>query len=178
MSDQTTTPPLPPTRRIVTSHNPQSQAIIQHDSQIPAQPAGHGIFLTSLWSTPSLPPRTTPDFDSDSNTDMGLAETGLANNGTICRIVDFPPRSTASTAMMHRTMTLDYIYCVKGSVVLVLDDGSRTVLREGDVAVQQATMHAWANEGDEWARLVCVLIAAEPPVVQGKELQTEVPFQL
>ena len=106
---------------------------------------------------------------------MGLVETGLSNNGTIFRIVDFPPKSNG---MVHRSMTLDYIYVVKGEVVLTLDDGSRTVVREGEVVVQQGTMHGWDYETDGWARLLCILIAAEPPVVEGQQLQAEVSFQI
>lgn len=80
--------------------------------------------------------------------------------------------------MVHRSMTLDYIFVVEGEIVLTLDDGSRTTVKKGEMVVQQATMHGWDNETDQWTRLLCVLIAAKAPVVEGKVLSSEVPFQV
>lgn len=161
--------PLPEIRRIVTGHNKETKAIIQRDGLIKARRAGHGPVISRIWSSEDLPPNV------NSDNDLGLVETGLSNKGTICRIVDFPP---SSTGMVHRSMTLDYIYVLKGEVVLTLDDGSRTTVKEGEIVVQQATMHGWDNETDTWARLLCILIAAHPPLIQGKELHEDVPFQI
>ena len=53
-------------------------------------------------------------------------------------------------------------HCIvaKGSVVLGLDEGSRVTLNEGDVVVQQSTMHNWCNETDQWARLYGMMVPA------------------
>ena len=59
---------------------------------------------------------------------------------------------------MHRTQTIDYAIVVKGTVVLVLDDGERRVLNEGDVVVQRGTSHSWRNESKDWARTYFVVI--------------------
>lgn len=171
MPQQSPQQPLPQVRRIVTGHNANVQAIIQQDSLMSARPAEHGPYITRLWSSNELPPNP----NASTGRDMGLVETGLSNNGTICRIVDFPPKSKG---MVHRSMTLDYIYCVQGEAVLVLDDGSRTAVQAGELVVQQATMHGWDNETGDWARLLCILIRAEPPVVEGRQLAAEVPFQI
>lgn len=161
--------PLPPVRRLVTGHNSQGKAIVCRDGEIQATKAGHGPFLTRIWSSSELPP------DVNSTDDLGLVDTGLANNGTICRIVDFPPNSVG---MVHRSITLDYIYVLEGEVTLTLDDGSKTKVRKGEIVVQQGTMHGWDNETSDWARLLCILIAAKLPIVSGKELKAEVPFQI
>jgi quercetin dioxygenase-like cupin family protein len=113
--------------------------------------------------------------DVNSADDLGLVDTGMSNNGTIVRIVDFPPKSLG---LVHRSITLDYIFVMKGSVTLVLDDGSRTQVHAGECVVQQATMHSWDNESDDWARLLCVLIASQKPVVQGRALDKHVPFNV
>ncbi|KAL4960227.1 cupin domain-containing protein [Aspergillus stella-maris] len=168
---QPTNQPLPPIRRIVTGHNNETKATIQLDSQNNARQAGHGPYITRLWASNEVP----ADLNVTATSDMGLLETGLSNNGSICRIVDFPPKSKG---MVHRSMTLDYIYVVEGEVVLTLDDESRTVVGKGEVVVQRATMHGWDNEADSWARLLCILIAAEKPVVEGRLLDAEVPFQI
>lgn len=161
--------PLPSTRRVVTSHNDDAKAIISHDSRINGRQTAHGPCIQLLWSSESLPP------DVNGGQDQGLADTGLSNDGTIVRIVDFPPKSQG---MVHRSMTLDYIFVLKGQVVLTLDDRSRTVVKENEAVIQQAAMHGWDNETDDWARLLCVLIKAQPPVVNGKELGSEIPFQV
>jgi quercetin dioxygenase-like cupin family protein len=45
-----------------------------------------------------------------------------------------------------------------GTVVLVLDDGSETALAAGEVVVQRGTNHAWANPGEDTARMAFVLV--------------------
>lgn len=65
---------------------------------------------------------------------------------------------TVRHPMMHKTETLDVIILVKGAVDLILDEGEPTSLKPGDVVIQRATNHAWANRGEETALLVAVLI--------------------
>jgi quercetin dioxygenase-like cupin family protein len=59
---------------------------------------------------------------------------------------------------MHRTETVDYGVVLRGELTLVLDDGSETPLRQGDVVVQRGTDHAWVNPTDEPAQMVFVLV--------------------
>ncbi|KAJ9156146.1 Cupin domain-containing protein [Pleurostoma richardsiae] len=158
--------PLPSTRRIVTAHNDKAKAVIARDGLIHGKQTPHGPWIQLLWSSPCLPP------DINTIQDMGLVDTGLANNGTIVRVVDFPPRSTG---ISHRSTTLDYIFVLKGEIVLTLDDGSRTLVKENEAVVQQATMHSWDNETEQWARLLCILIASQEPVVNGVVLGKDVP---
>jgi hypothetical protein len=63
----------------------------------------------------------------------------VAKSGTVCRMVDFSPEYVC---LMHRTQSLDFGIVVEGEVDMLLDDGSSTRLKRGDVAVQRATMHA------------------------------------
>lgn len=70
---------------------------------------------------------------------------------------------------MHRTQSLDYGIVTEGSVIMVLDDGSRTLMRRGDVAVQRGTMHAWQNASQtEWARMTFILQDVQPLIVGGQ----------
>ncbi|GLI78467.1 hypothetical protein PoHVEF18_006782 [Penicillium ochrochloron] len=75
--------PLPTIRRLVTDHDSQGKAIVWKDDRIKASQAEHGPFLTRIRSSSELPP------DVNTADGLGLVDTGLANNGTICRIVDF-----------------------------------------------------------------------------------------
>ena len=161
--------PLSPIRRVVTSHNEEGQAIIWRDSELRGKLASHGNGVTLLWSTDSHPAEIV------STTDMGQAETGLVNNGSVLRIVDFPPHAAGR---LHRSISLDYIVVLKGSVVLSLDDGSRTTVNEGDLVIQQATMHAWENENEGWARILCILMPAKAPTIEGVALDAHTPFRV
>ena len=55
-----------------------------------------------------------------------------------------------------------------------LEDGSKTLMRLGDVAVQRATLHSWKNPSkDMWARMVFILQAAQPiKGISDKETET------
>ena len=61
---------------------------------------------------------------------------------------------------MHLTRTVDYALVLEGEVVAILDD-SQTVMRAGDVLIQRATNHAWANRSGSNARIAFVLIDGE-----------------
>ncbi|MEV5501189.1 cupin domain-containing protein [Nonomuraea fuscirosea] len=70
---------------------------------------------------------------------------------------------------MHTTDSLDYVLIVSGEATLELDDGERTVLRAGDVVVQNGTRHAWRNHSTQPCTIVGVAIGADrithhPPV--------------
>ena len=64
------------------------------------------------------------------------------------------------------------IFQVLGKLILVLDDGSETLIENpGDVVIQRGNMHAWRNPGPGVARWVSVLVDAEPAAVDGKPLE-------
>ena len=65
---------------------------------------------------------------------------------------------TSRHPMMHKTETLDVIILVRGAVDLILDEDDPVSLKPGDVVIQRATNHAWANREEETALLVAVLI--------------------
>ena len=104
-----------------------------------------------------------------------------SRNGTILRIIDFPPepadpaerdrriRATFGGIYkdaqhdgrkhpgMHKTDTVDYAIVLEGEIWSVMDEGE-TLMRAGDVLVQRGTNHAWANRSDKTARIAFVLI--------------------
>lgn len=155
--------PLPPTRRVVTTHSDRGQAIIARDSYIATEVLPHGVGAL-IWKSDTSP------ADVNSLDDKGWVEDAFVNNGSTVRIVDLPP---GAVGKFHRSLSLDYIIIQKGAVVLKLDDGSRTTVNQGGFVVQQATMHGWSNESDGWARMLCIMLPANAPVVGGKELQWE-----
>lgn len=62
---------------------------------------------------------------------------------------------------MHTTPTVDYSILLSGEVWLILEDGSETLIKAGDVVIQNGTRHAWHNKGAEPAVLAAVLIGAK-----------------
>lgn len=75
---------------------------------------------------------------------------------------------------MHRTVSLDYGVVLSGSVELVLDSGETREMQCGDMSIQRGTMHAWRNMSKtEWARMMYVLLEANPIKIEGKELDED-----
>jgi hypothetical protein len=60
----------------------------------------------------------------------------------------------------HTTRTIDFDCLLEGELTLILDEG-QVRLERGDCVVQQATRHAWKNQGDKSALLLAVLYQPE-----------------
>lgn len=118
-----------------------------------------------------------PDLNDDADVkahDILLSSGSLGlmvPGGTVIRQVDFAPGYECA---MHRTQSLDFGIVTEGSAIMILDDGSETLMKRGDVAVQRATMHAWRNASStEWCRMTFVLQDIKPLVVAGKEMEED-----
>jgi mannose-6-phosphate isomerase-like protein (cupin superfamily) len=167
-----------PVRRVVTGHDAQGKAIVIMDGEAPNQKVRQtGIVSTLLWVTDESP------ADISGSADRAAREIGVPPpaNGSILRVVDFPPESAGGTkvdnaailremgvsnsgapvrhAHMHRTRSIDYAFVLSGEIDMLLDD-SEVHLRAGDILVQQGTNHAWVNNGREVCRIAFVLIDA------------------
>ena len=115
------------------------------------------------------------DVDVTTHRDL-VASGGLKitnSNGSVCRFVDIAPGIVPN---MHRTQSIDYGVVIEGEVVMELDDGSKTLLKQGDVVVQRGTMHGWQNASEtDWARMMFVLLESQPILVDGKSLKEDAP---
>ena len=170
-------------RRVVTGHDERGRSIIARDGPAPSVleiAAMPGLVLSDLWETASAP--------ADNRDPRDGAERPVhlepAPQGTIFRIVDFPPdsawRATAdrkeafaqvgaahttddssADAMMHKTASVDYAIVLEGEIWAVMEDGE-TKLRAGDVLVQRGTNHSWSVRGDIPARVAFILVGADP----------------
>jgi quercetin dioxygenase-like cupin family protein len=126
---------------------------VLQDGPAPRSHAVPGATFHEVWSTRATPAPVAATEPREP-TERPLVTSPDAN-GTIIRIVDLGPRSRSP---MHRTESIDYGIVLAGEVTLVLDDGSETELRAGDVVVQRGTDHAWINPTDEPARMAFVLV--------------------
>jgi mannose-6-phosphate isomerase-like protein (cupin superfamily) len=107
---------------------------------------------------------------------------------TVLLVVDFPPESVMMSADFdaeasfreqsehspglielfepdspgfHTTPTVDYFILLDGELHLELDNGEETLVKAGDVVIQNATRHAWHNRTNKPARFVVTLIGAD-----------------
>lgn len=175
--------PVIRTRRVITGHRADGTAIIVADGPAPnakVRQAAGGLVSTLLWVTRETPADISGS-DDRADCDIGVAP---PPNGSILRIVDFPPLPEAGHGLdnaailkemgvaptgapprspfMHRTKSIDYAIVMSGEIVMLLDD-SEVHLKTGDVLIQQGTNHAWENRSGENCRIAFVLIDAKEP---------------
>jgi len=158
----------------ITTHNGSGQATLHSSekAQATAYPE-HNFAATTLYTTSAMPVSLSEDIDIELHEDLLLSgKLGVVMpKGTVCRLADFAP---GSVGFMHRTQSLDYGIVLEGNVIMELDDGSRTPMTRGDVAIQRGTMHAWSNASQtEWARVLFVLQDCQPLIVNGKRFKED-----
>jgi quercetin dioxygenase-like cupin family protein len=78
-------------------------------------------------------------------------------DGTVFRFVEYQPGVAPRN---HRTETVDYAIVISGELEMELD-GTSVRLRQGDVLVQQNTIHNWVNRGSKPCVIAFVLVAAK-----------------
>jgi hypothetical protein len=170
-------------RRVVTGLDADNKAIVVFDSRLTLAPGPYGLNSLNLWITDSYPAGFS--FKDDPATKpIGISP---PDNGTKFRVVEFPPldpetekkmepnflqKSVGDRApakglavthpLMHRTRSVDYAVVLSGEIDLMLDD-TVVHLKPGDVAIQQATNHAWINRGTQPCRILFVLMDAKQP---------------
>lgn len=176
-------PPVQPTvRRVITTLDNTGKAIVMSDGPVVLRPERSRNPVGDLWITGKAP------ADFSWTTDRAATPVGLTppTNGTIFRVVDFPPvtpdmdKLDVNTMMkvvgehapkrglppkhpmMHRTRSLDYALVMSGEIDMMLDQDT-VHLKAGDVVVQQATNHAWLNRGKVPARVAFILIDSQEP---------------
>jgi hypothetical protein len=170
-------------RRVVTTHDAEGRSTFLMDGLAPnvkEMASMPGLALTDLWETKGAPADNAGAAD---NADRPV-RLEPPRNGTILRIVEFPPDSQwrrgadpreafdsigaghaadrrSSDPMMHKTATVDYIIVLKGEIYAIMENGE-TLLRAGDILVQRGTNHSWSVRGTEPCIVAAVLVSAAP----------------
>ena len=179
---------LPPLRRVVCSIDARGKSVVSDDGPPPAVRAINrpGYRSRNIWSTWQSPAKL--DEPDRTREIPGLMP---PVNGTVLKYIDFPPegkeivddkvvpasgpplkerglrRFTDSPIHpgMHETDTIDYAIVLKGEIYAIMDKGE-TLMKQGDVLIQRATSHAWANRSDEPCRVLFILV--DGPRKEGK----------
>ena len=170
-------------RRVLTGHDADGKSTFLADGPAPnvkEMASMPGLALTDLWETKGAPARNEGAAD---NADRPVRLEPPAN-GTILRIVEFPPDNAwrgrtdgregfdsigaghaqdahSSDPMMHKTATVDYIIVLKGEIHAIMDKGE-ALLKAGDILVQRGTNHSWSVRGSEPCIIAAVLVSAAP----------------
>lgn len=170
-------------RRVVTGHDAGGRSTFLFDGEagnVKEMASMPGLALTDLWETGAAPANNAGDKDAAARP----VRLEPPKNGTILRVVEFPPDSawrnqadagaafksigaghakdkTSADPMMHKTSTVDYIIVLKGEIYAVMESGE-TLLRAGDILVQRGTNHSWSVRGDEPCIIAAVLVSAKP----------------
>ena len=163
-----------PTRRIITIDDNEGKSVAIADGPSPDQrtdPARPGYVTERMWVTTGSPSMIGEFRDAA----LGPHTIEPPRNGTVCRIVTFPPDDAfkgkvgaaevaaffeamgspgASTyspkaphPYMQKTRTLDLCLVLEGEITLVLDT-EEVHLKAGDTVVQRGTNHAWSNRSN------------------------------
>ena len=177
-------------RRVLTGHDAEGRSTFIADGHAPnvkEMPSFPGLALTDLWETKGAPASNAGDADA-ADRPIHLEP---PKNGTIVRIVEFPPDANrpkgndgragfkaigaghvqdkhSSDPMMHKTSTVDYIIVLKGEIYAVMEKGEK-LLRAGDILIQRGTMHSWSVRGNEPCIIAAVLVNAKPLAKKAKK---------
>ena len=170
-------------RRVLTGHDAEGRSTFIADGEAPnikEMPHFPGLALTDLWETKGAPASNAGEADA-ADRPVHLEP---PRDGTILRIVEFPPDSTrprdadgsagfkalgaghaqdrrSADPMMHKTATVDYIIVLKGEIHAIMETGEK-LLRAGDVLIQRGTMHSWSVRTPEPCIIAAVLVNAKP----------------
>ncbi|WP_334185149.1 cupin domain-containing protein [Novosphingobium sp.] len=162
---------LPPIQRVVTGHDADGRAVFRSEDVTPTKmiPSGDASFLT-IWTTATVP------ADNNDETEGRERPTGTTlEGGSVIRVVDMLP---AKQSPMHRTNSIDYGVVMKGEIELELEDGRKTIVREGGIIVQRGTNHLWRNTSDAVCRIAFILIEAPAYLHNGVPLDEAKPEQV
>ncbi|KAH7235401.1 hypothetical protein BKA59DRAFT_407077 [Fusarium tricinctum] len=152
-----------PLRRVATHHKGGNSSVLFDQELTPS--SGFGSNAVTIWRNDKYPAELV-DKDPVSTDPV------IYTQGSLIRVVDFPPNSSGHN---HRTASLDYGIITQGELEMALADGSKTIVRAGDVVIQQATLHQWNNLTDKPARVIFVLLPSQKTVAGVDVTETGVP---
>jgi len=156
-------------RHIVTAHDKDGNPNIIVDGPAPLKSFAPGANAFAVL-------HSTHEFPMNNTAELVKAPPGppkVSANGTILAVTDFGP---GLSSPMHRTETLDYCFMLEGEIELEFEKGPTITIKKGDIITQRGGIHQWHNRTKTWARIACVMIAAEKVKTEnGQTLSTHFP---
>ena len=76
-------------------------------------------------------------------------------------VLDIPPDVPgAEPPHFHDTPSVDFGFVLDGEVILEVEGGERTVLRQGEAFIQRGAPHRWLNDSGRLATIGIVMVEA------------------
>ena len=147
-------------KRVVNGWTASGEPTILFEGEPPAQFDFGETGSYEIWSTASVP----AEYRVTSDPTRGDFQVEPSLGGSVCRIARYAPGARID---IHATQTVDYMIVISGEMTLVLRDREITLF-PGDVVVQLAAPHGWANKGTEECVLAGILLTAEGASEEGK----------
>lgn len=119
----------------------------------------------------------TPPISLANQNDISTYVSGLqdppplvpAGGGPIVWYIDTPPDAASP---MHRTVSVDFVIQVQGTIELTLEDGTTKLRKPGDLTINRAVTHAWRNPSKtEWSRMLGVMMESQPVTLNNGTTQ-------
>lgn len=173
-------------RRVVTGLSKNGRSVVVADGPVPRAhdfAAIPGFSNVTVWSTPAGVHLADASVDRTGEISTLLAEPG----GATFFIVRFPPDADmasidpvaageeqarelpgladtfdAERPGFHKTPSIDHVIVLEGELWLQLEEGEETLLRQGDVLIQNGTWHAWHNRTDRPAVIAAISLGVAP----------------
>lgn len=167
-------------RRVVTGLSANGRSAVMSDGPTPRAhdfAAIPGFSNVTVWATPARVDLAEAAVDRTTSLSTLLAEPG----GTTFFIVKFPPEASMasidpvaagaeearelpglaetfdhSRPGFHKTPSIDHVIVLDGELWLELEEGEQTLLKQGDVVIQNSTWHAWHNRTDQPAVIAAI----------------------
>lgn len=173
-------------RRVVTGFSDSGRSVVVSDGAVPRAhdfAAIPGFSNVTVWATPSGACLAGAELDRTAEISTLLAEPG----GTTFFIVRFPPDTVMASIDpaaageeqarelpglaetfdperpgFHATPSIDHVIILEGELWLELEEGAPTLLKRGDVVIQNGTCHAWHNRTDQPAVIAAISLGIAP----------------
>lgn len=153
-------------RRVVTGYKSGKSCIIDDAPVKNVSEHMPGLIISDIWTTNTMPVELNNTIEIENS-----LFPNTPSNGSYFRYVVIPPdtelekhipqmKSNDIHPFMHKTNTLDYIIILSGELYLIVEDGE-TLLKAGDIVIQQGNNHAWSNRSDKPCIQLAILLDAE-----------------
>ena len=147
-------------KRVVNGWSPSGEPAVLFEGEPPAEFDFGDTSSYEIWSTASVP----AEYRVTEDPTRGDFHVEPELGGSVCRIAVYKPGAKID---IHSTQTVDYMIVISGELTLVLNDREITLF-PGDVVVQLAAPHGWANRGSDDCVVAGVILTAEGASEEGK----------
>jgi naringenin degradation protein FdeH len=140
-------------KRVVNGWTEDGKPAVLFEGEPPSHFDFGGATSDEIWVTEGVP----AVYRASDDPTLGDFRVEPPIGGSICRIATYRPGAMFE---IHATKTVDYIIVISGELTMLLED-REIILSPGDVVVQLAAPHGWANRGTAECVVAAILLTAE-----------------